>query len=316
MTTTYIKQILDQVNAVTNNCGPVFLFGENIDTGSRIAGLARGLTVNPQGRILNVGNCELTHCGVGFGMMLDRGNAVLFMKQLDFLLLGLDQIVNSLNFIRAYKSADALGSFTIFLIICDQGYQGPQSSMNSASDFATIANVNVFCLNASSEVAGVVSDNFVNSGFRIICLSQRLFGDPALDLPAEWHSPDHAMYRYRSGDDCTLACFNYALRSGVEVADLLAGAGRNCDLFHVNYVPDTKFEAIIDSVRRTGKLVLLDDSKSPIKFADHLVAELHRSKVEFTLLPAMRRGCRDEEYGVGEDRFTPDRAEIAAFVAA
>ena len=98
---TYIKQIIESVNGVTERCGPVLLFGENIDTGSRIAGLARGLTVNSKGRILNVGNCELTHCGVGFGMMLDRGNAVLFMKQLDFLLLGLDQIVNTFNFIRA-----------------------------------------------------------------------------------------------------------------------------------------------------------------------------------------------------------------------
>ncbi len=75
----------------------MLLFGENIDTGSRIAGLARGLKVNPAGRILNVGNCELTHIGLGLGMMLDGGNAVVFMKQLDFLLLGIDQMVNTFN---------------------------------------------------------------------------------------------------------------------------------------------------------------------------------------------------------------------------
>ena len=53
---TYIGQILEQVNRVTENCGPILLYGENIDTGSRIGGLARGLKVNPEGQILNVGN--------------------------------------------------------------------------------------------------------------------------------------------------------------------------------------------------------------------------------------------------------------------
>src|SRR5688572_19494537 len=132
MHSSYINQIISCVNGVTTICGPVLLYGENIDTGSRISGLARGLKVNPGGRILNVGDCELTHCGVGFGIMLDGGNAVLFMKQLDFLLLGIDQVVNTYNFIRAYRPTVTLGSFTIFLIVCDQGLQGPQSSLNSA----------------------------------------------------------------------------------------------------------------------------------------------------------------------------------------
>ena len=97
-TTTYIGQILEQVNRVTENCGPILLYGENIDTGSRIAGLARGLKINPESQILNVGNCELTHCGVGFGILSDGGQAALFVKQLDFMLLGLDQICNTFNY--------------------------------------------------------------------------------------------------------------------------------------------------------------------------------------------------------------------------
>jgi hypothetical protein len=38
MTITYIKQIIDQVNGVTADCGPILLYGENIDTGSRRPG--------------------------------------------------------------------------------------------------------------------------------------------------------------------------------------------------------------------------------------------------------------------------------------
>ena len=246
---TYIKQIVEAVNDVTAECGPVLLFGENIDTGSRIAGLARGLTVNSKGRILNVGNCELTHCGVGFGVMLDRGNAVLFMKQLDFLLLGLDQIVNTFNFIRAYRTLDDLGSFTIFLIVCDQGHQGPQSSMNSMGDVASIANVDIFCLNAASDAKKVISETFVCPGFRIVSVSQRLFGESPLEMPIKWQAPDLSIFQYRSGNDVTVACYNFALRSGVAVADHLAKLGMQSDLFHANFLPGSNVTALRGIVR-------------------------------------------------------------------
>ena len=122
---TYITHIVKEVNKVTERCGAIFLYGENIDYGSRLSGLARGLTVNPAGRIQNVGNCELTHVGVGLGILLDGGQAALFGKQLDFMLLGLEQACDTFNFIRAYRPQDTWGSFTIFVIVCDQGYQGP-----------------------------------------------------------------------------------------------------------------------------------------------------------------------------------------------
>lgn len=310
---TYIGQIIEQVNAVTEHCGPVLLFGENIDTGSRISGLTRGLKVNPAGRILNVGNCEMTHMGVGFGMMLDRGNAVVFMKQLDFLLLGIDQVVNTFNFIRAVHPVSDLGSFTIFVIVCDQGYQGPQSSLNAPGDFASIANVNVFCLNGAEDASHVIRSQFVATGFRIVCASQRLFGAPSLDLPVEAHAADGSVFKYRSGSDVTLVCYNFALRDGVALAERLSAARIESDLFHVNYVPGMDQALLVESCTRTGALVLLDDSKSIAKFGDTLVTELRSRNLDVGVLPLGRRGCSVEDYGVAEDRFIPDYQTVLDF---
>lgn len=312
---TYIKHIIDQVNDVTARCGPVLLFGENIDNGSRISGLARGLTVNSAGRILNVGNCELTHCGVGMGMMLDGGNSALFMKQLDFLVLGLDQVVNTLNFARAYPARGPLGSFTIFLIVCDQGYQGPQSSLNSAGDMAALANVNVFCLNDAADAAAVVAGEFVSPGFRIICLSQRLFGAAPLDLPVTWQAPDRSIFHYGAGDDATVVCSNFALRHGAAAVERLREGGLGADLFHVNFVPGADLSAIFDSCARTGKLVLIDDSKSVSKFGDRLAAGLYARRASVAMLDLTRRGCADAGYQVNDDAFAVDVNAIFDFAA-
>ena len=313
MSRSYIGQILDAVNSVTEDCGPVLLFGENIDTGSRISGLARGLTVNPAGRILNVGNCELTHIGLGLGMMLDGGNAVVFMKQLDFLLLGLDQAVNTFSFIRAAHTSSGLGSFTVFVIVCDQGYQGPQSSLNAAGDVASLANVGVYCLNTAGDASRVIRQQFVTPGFRIVCTSQRLFGTPAVELPVEAHAADNSVFRYRSGEDVTIACYNFSLRDGLALAEHLAEAGIQSDLLHVNFVPDMDVTLLSESCSRTGALILVDDSKTVSKFGDGLVAELLSRGVSIEVLSLGRRGCTTEGYGVAEDRFLPDHGAALEF---
>ena len=312
-TPSYISQIIGQVNSVTEQCGPILLFGENIDTGSRIAGLARGLKVNPVGRIQNVGNCELTHYGVGLGMLLDGGQAALFVKQLDFMLLGLDQICNTFNFIRAYRPRNTWGSFTIFVIVCDQGYQGPQSSLNGAGDFASLANIPVYCLNGAGDASRVIENHFASPGFRIICLSQRLFGAPALETAAEWASDDHSVFRYKSGSGTTIVSQNFSLRDALDMDAKLRDADVQSDVFHVNFVPRMDMGPIVESCRRTGRLIVVDDSKTVTKFSDAIAAELCLQKVSVKLLPFSRRGCSDDEYGANEDRFLPDFDKALAF---
>ena len=315
MSKTYIRQILDEVNNVSGSCGPVLFFGENIDTGSRIAGLARGVTVNPAGRILNVGNCELTHIGMGLGMMLDGGCAVVFMKQLDFLLLGLDQMVNTFNIVRSCPNPESLGSFTIFVIVCDQGYQGPQSSLNAASDFASLANISAYCLNGAADAQQIVGREFVHrGGFRMICVSQRLFGAPAIEAQPIMSTPDHGLFQYASGGDLTMACYNFSLRDGLDLSAELAAAGVRADLFHVNYVPDANLEPLFESCARTRRLVILDDSKAVMKFGDRLATELASRGIVVDLLLLGRRGSTTAEYGVCLDRFIPDAESVLSFV--
>ena len=76
------------------------LFGQNISAGSCLGGLTRGLKITENSKIINSTNSENSLCGFGFGLMMGGINSVFFMKQLDFLLLGIDHLVNTFNIIR------------------------------------------------------------------------------------------------------------------------------------------------------------------------------------------------------------------------
>jgi pyruvate dehydrogenase E1 component beta subunit len=115
---------LEHVNAVlrsevaSNN--HLTVFGQNVAAGSFITGFTKGLEVSGNSQIINSTNTENSLVGFGFGIMLGGGSAAFFMKQLDFLLLGIDQLVNTYNIIR--NSKHAKGSFTILPVVVDMGY--------------------------------------------------------------------------------------------------------------------------------------------------------------------------------------------------
>jgi len=295
---------------------PLVLAGENIDSGSRIAGMARGLEPKDVDRIMNVGNCELAHCGIGFGMMLDGSHFTLFMKQLDFLLLGLDQLVNTYQFIRAHVDGASLGGFTIYVIVCDQGYQGSQSSLNALGDVASLTRIPVFCLNAVADVDRVVADEFFADGVRIVAVSQRQFGlDPhAPDLLDA--SADRGVFQYGRGGDVTLVASNFALRQASSVADRLRSQGVGVDLFHHNFVPGADRTLVLESAGRTGRILVLDDSKSHLSMADDLVSDLRGGVDGLQSRVMTRRDLAPADFGVVADEFEVEDAAVDWVVGA
>lgn len=308
----YIEFIVSELNKITNKCGEILLFGENIDKGSCLSGLARGLEVNDKGKIVNIGNCELTHFGLGLGMMLDGGKAVLFAKQMDFILLGLEQACSTYNFIRAFKSKSEIGSFTIICIVCDQGFQGPQSSNNSASDISSLVNIPIYCLNNKDDISQVINSFLVSNGFRIICVSQRAF-NKYIDKKASFVSSDKSIFKYSCGDDVTLVSYNFALEESFNIQNFLKENRIFCDLFHVNYVPNQSLEEILNSLKKTGKLIILDDSKSVTKYGDYLAVMILQEGIKCEYMNQTRRGIEDIDYGVNKDQLVVDYDRILQF---
>jgi pyruvate dehydrogenase E1 component beta subunit len=249
-----VKEVADLPNAV--------LYGENINNGSFMTGLTRNLRVKPGSRIINVGNCENTHCGVGFGMMLSGTTAVLFAKQLDFMLLGLEHFVNTYNFVRSRPELGPKGSFTILSIVCDQGLQGPQSSFNALGDICSLARIPGYTLTNNQDSAHILHTQLRQPGFRFIALSQRHSPKEFLQLELVHVAKDAAVFQYTEGFEATIACFNFTAPEGILLHQKLQERGLTSSVFSVNHVFPRDWSWIKQSVARTGRLVVLDDSKS------------------------------------------------------
>ena len=304
----YIAAINEAMGHRIANIPNVVVYGENIDNGSYMSGLTRNWEAPAGGRIINVGDCEATHCGVGFGLMLSGVSSILVAKQLDFVLLGIEQLVSTYQNVRSHRDLNTLGSFSIVAAICDQGYQGPQSSFNALGDICSMARVPGYTLTNSQDTEVVLRNQLNAPGFRIICLSQRLYPTEFLEFELVYASADCSVLQYFDGDDVTIACFNCAIPEGDILRQRLLDRGLRASLFSVNQVYPTDWSRIEGSVARTGKLVVFDDSKSINLLAHTMMSALRQDHPPFQSILVAREP--DIDFGVSVDKLDVDYDEL------
>lgn len=270
----YVSHVNGLIRDTVSAHGRVVVFGQNITAGSCLSGLTRGLKSEGNRLAINTPNMENTLVGTGFGLMMSGVPAIFFMKQQDFLLLGVDHLVNTYNLIRRRSG---VSSFTIVPIVVDSGFEGPQSASNNLADLCSLARIDGFAISNAHDAELIVPQYLISPGFRIISVSQRLFKREIAhwDGPV-WHSNDHHVIRYAVGEDLTIVSLNFAFEQGVELYRAATAIGVGASLFSDCSLGDTDWAPVLDNAEHSGRLVILDDSKSVRGPGHSLALAAHR----------------------------------------
>lgn len=312
MSETYVSLVNDCLRQAIAAQDRFVLYGQNVDAGSCLGGLTRNLNLDDKRRAVNTQNSENTLTGVGFGLMLKGISSAYCMKQLDFLLLGVDQLVNTWNILR---SENLEASFTILAITVDGGYAGPQSSFNGLYDLCSIADIEGYAVTNYHDIRAVLDRHFVAPGFRIITCSERLFRTPvmpAATAPRPLSDQACGMV-YETGRDVTVCAYNMAFPQAAEIHQLLTSEGYSCGLMGINAGHAVAGGPIREAAMKAKRLLVLDDAKS-------------RNKPYFGLVKAMMETLGTDRVKVmsyddwtrnpNPDRFQPDINGVRAFLDA
>lgn len=302
----YLEHINQLIKTKVSEADNLVIFGQNVSAGSCLSGLTKNLKVKENSLIINTPNCENTLCGIGFGLMLNKVSSIFFMKQQDFLLLGIDPLVNTYNFIRRENPS---ASFTIVFIIVDQGYQGLQSSLNNIGDFCSIARVPGFTITNKTDAEEILGKHLISPGFRMIGISQRLFNEDIGSIPLVKFNKDRTIFQYFEGKDATIVCFNLSFSYGFELHQQLKNKNFNASLFSVNTATPISWEEIAQNVKQTKKIVIIDDSKSMNLSCDNLLAHiLQECEVKTKII--IKREFSENWLWPNPDKLDIDPAEV------
>jgi pyruvate/2-oxoglutarate/acetoin dehydrogenase E1 component len=302
----YMNNLIIEHVRKTENC---VLFGQNIDAGSCLGGLTRNIKVSDKSIIFNSTNAENSLVGFGFGVMMNGSSAVFLMKQLDFLLLGIDHLVNTYNIIRSLKDKYPQGSFTIVATVVDSGYDGPQSSFNNFYDLCSIAKVDGFNVNNKADADHIFSNEFLQPGFRIIALSQRLSKEELneTDFPLKVLENGN-IFQYSEGEDVTIVSVNFSLPQALALAKYLKEKNIYSTHYQINNITNSNWEVIKSNILMTKKIIIIDDSKSLQTSADHLLAQLCGMNIQKKIV--LKRDLKDNWLYPVSDVFEIDQYSV------
>ena len=301
----YVQYINSLIKEQVGEQSDFVIYGQNIDAGSSLSGLSRGLSVK-DGLIINTQNSENSLVGVGFGLMLNNVSSVFFMKQMDFLLLGIDHLVNTYNIVR---QSNPKASFTIFPIIIDSGFEGPQSSLNNFDDFCSIAGIEGYSFTNKEDAKAIISKYLVKPGFRILSTGQRLLRADVLELEVLYQEASYKYFQYKKGNDVSIICFNQALEYGLELSNLMKKQSILSSLFSINSHLQANYQFIFDDINLTKNLIIIDDSKSRNRLSDKFLSEV-LSVCKLTRYKIVNRQIQADDYFPRQDSLEIDYTDI------
>ena len=242
-------------------------------------------------RIRDTPLSELGFVGTGIGAAMGGLRPIVELMTINFSLLALDQIV---NLAAVYRHMSG-GQFSVPIVIrmaTGAGRQlAAQHSHSLENWYAHVPGLRVVAPATVGDARGMLPAALADPDPVIIVEHVQLYnledevGDWACDL-------SHAAIR-RPGTDATIVTYGGCLPKALAAADELAGEGIDAEVLDLRALRPLDRATIADSVRRTHRVVVVDEGWKTGSLAGEIVAGLAEESL-YDLDAPPRRVCSQE----------------------
>ena len=236
---------------------------ENRDWGGAFA-CYRGLTESlPYHRLFNSPISEAAIVGSAVGYALEGGRALVELMYCDFMGRAGDEIFNQL---AKWQSMSAcILDMPVVLRVSVGSKYGAQHSQDWSALVNHIPGLQVVFPCTPYDAKGMLNTALAGSDPVIFFESQRLYDIGELfekEVPAEYYEiPFGLPAKRRTGKDITLITVGATMYRALEAADILEQKyGITCDVFDCRSINPLDYDPLIESVRKTGKVLLSSDA--------------------------------------------------------
>lgn len=251
--------ILEAHDAILASRPESYVMGEGVCDPKAIFGTTAGLA-DKYGtrRVIEMPVAENGLTGIAIGSALMGQRPIMIHQRVDFALLALEQIFNTAAKTH-YVSGGKHSVPMVVRMIVGRGWgQGPAHSQSLESVFAHIPGLKVVMPSTPADCKGLLI-GAANDGNPVIFIEHRWIHYVKGHVPTEAIAlPLDGPRRVREGNACTIVATSLMLIEATLATEELAAAGVDCDVFDLRVLRPLKLDAIIESVRRTGRLLVVD----------------------------------------------------------
>ncbi len=292
----------------------VFLLGQDIGAHGGSYGETRGLFERfGPARVRDTPVAENATVGIAAGAAAAGLRPVALITYLDFLMLGLDPLVNYAAKLR-FKSAGQLDAPLVVKTTAGAKGQGPTHAQCIEPWLMSVPGLTVVAPSTAGDAHGLLKSALRAEGPVVYVDHKRLFPRGG-EVTGELVPFGRAAVR-REGRHATLVSHSYMSVVAEEAAARLAGEGIEVDLIDLRSLWPIDWETLAASIRRTGHALFVEEGQPVCGVGAELAFGLRERGVEAKLqrLGAVRAPIAAS--AAFESFLLPDPAKIASAVRA
>ena len=267
----------------------VFCAGEGIGERGGSYKVTEGLLSQfGPGRVIDTPLSEAGFIGLCAGAAIAGQRPVVEMLFIDFLLQAMDQVVNQAAKYRFMSG----GEGRVPMVIRTQGGAGNslagQHSQSLEALYYHIPGLKVVMPATPSDAKGLLK-SAIRDDDPVVFIEHKLLYMTEGEVP-EWEHlvPLGRADVKRPGSDVTLVAWSHMVLKSLEAAEQLAGEGIDTEVIDLRTLVPMDVPCIVDSVRRTGRLVIAQDAVKRGGVASDVAAIVAEQAFESLKSPIVR----------------------------
>jgi len=244
-------------------------------------------------RVLDMPVSEAGFIGMAVGAAMTGLRPVVDVMFLDFVLLGMDQIVNQAAHMRYMTGGQVEVPVVIRAAFGAGGSSGAQHSQSLHAWFAHVPGLHVVLPSTPADAAGLLTTALTQPDPVIFLEDKMEYGRRGpVGSPSE-PIPFGVADIKRRGEDLTIVATSSMVHVALRAADRLAEAGISVEVIDPRTIAPLDRERIADSVVRTGRAVVVDEGHRSFGAGAEIAASIAEDAFDHLEAPIGRLGAAD-----------------------
>ncbi|HKL35943.1 MAG TPA: pyruvate dehydrogenase complex E1 component subunit beta [Salegentibacter sp.] len=211
-------------------------------------------------RVIDTPIAELGFSGIGVGSAMNGNRPIIEFMTFNFSLVGIDQIINNAAKMRQMSG----GQFNIPIVFrgptASAGQLGATHSQAFESWYANCPGLKVIVPSNPYDAKGLLKAAIRDDDPVIFMESEQMYGDKG-EVPEDEYVIEIGKADIkREGSDVTIVSFGKIIKEAYKAADKLAEDDISCEIIDLRTIRPMDHEAIIESVKKTNRLVILEEA--------------------------------------------------------
>lgn len=297
----------------------IIVFGQDVaDKKGGVFGITRGLSeLFTKKRCFNTPLAESTIIGVATGMAMAGKKPVCEIQFADYVWSGINQLFNELASIYYRSNGEYFCNVVIRIPFGGYIQGGPYHSQSIESHLCHVPGLKV-CVPSNAKDAKMLLKAAIKDPNPVVFLEHkamyRQINYAAAPEPTEDSIlPFGKAKIVHPGEDVTIVCYGMMVMFALEIAKKMSLEGLGVEVVDLRTLVPLDLPTVIDSVKKTSKLIILHEDKKFCGFGAELLSLVMESGFDYLDAPIKRIGALDIPIPYAknlEDAYFPQKEDI------